>query len=295
MSTESPRTEAIEAPPLPPAPDSFRALIEIPGIRNYLFAGLGALAMIFMIMFAQNSDVGGLLLVILGAAGMVFRWTAVPTFFLLFLLWFLVFPFGVPPAYTSSRELTHGNFRVADVLLAFSVVIYLASHFRIYALTRQALPAEAKLARKRPKPTRRPVDLIPSGELPRLLSITAGAVIAAQFIWLIVTSIEIDTDYEFPFVAIKPTPTGQFIPRRAGTRVLLLLGIAFFGVLLARLVFGYWRLRIMTASEAGMLLQDAGWNETRRESSRIEKWRIWGKNHETKKSETKHYREGARP
>ena len=149
---ELPDAEMVEEPAAPPDPGTLRGLIEIPGIRNYLFTGLAALAMIFMIMLGQSSDIGGLLLVILGAAGMIFRWPAMPTFFLLVLLWFLIFPFGIPPAYENSQELSRGHFRVADVLLAFSVVVYLAAHYRIYVLTAQALPSEGRQGRKKPKP-----------------------------------------------------------------------------------------------------------------------------------------------
>jgi hypothetical protein len=269
--------EPLDEPSLPPDPGTLRGLIEIPAIRNYLFAGLTALAMIFLIMLSQNSDIGGLMLVILGTAGMIFRWPAVPSFFLIVLFWFLVFPFGLWPGYENPRELSHGHFRIADVLLAFSVVVYLASHYRIYGLSAQAMPLEARQPRKKPKPVRRPIDLIRIGELPRLLAITAGIVIVSQIVWLIVTSLDIDVNAAFPIVAADNTLRGRSAPLRGGTRMLLLLGAGFFGTLLARLVFGYWQLRVMNPTEAGMMLQDAGWDETRRELTRVEKWRIWSK------------------
>ena len=50
-----------------------------------------------------------------------------------------------------------------------------------------------------------------------------------------------------------------------------------FTALLGRLVFGYWRLRVMKPDEAGMALQDAGWDESRRELTRVEGWRRWGR------------------
>jgi hypothetical protein len=53
------------------------------------------------------------------------------------------------------------------------------------------------------------------------------------------------------------------------TRFVLMAGLVFFGTLLARLVFGYWRLRVMGPAEAAMVVQEAGWDETRREDVRL--------------------------
>ena len=61
------------------------------------------------------------------------------------------------------------------------------------------------------------------------------------------------------------------------TRFVLVVGLLFFGTLLARLVFGYWRLRMMGPAEGGMVLLDGGWFETSRERQRQEVWRIWGR------------------
>ena len=61
------------------------------------------------------------------------------------------------------------------------------------------------------------------------------------------------------------------------TRFVVLVGVLFFGMIIARLVFGYWRLRMMGAAEGGMILLNEGWSETRRERQRQEAWRIWGR------------------
>ncbi len=44
-----------------------------------------------------------------------------------------------------------------------------------------------------------------------------------------------------------------------------------------RLVFGYWRMRMMTAAEGAMVMTDTSWAESHRERVRVEKWRIWGR------------------
>lgn len=263
----------------PPDPDTIRGMFENPATRNYLFAGFAALAMVFVVMLQQASDIGGLMLVLLGAAGMVLRWPAAPVLFLLLMLWFLIFPFGIPDPDSMPLEFDAGSLRVADMLLAFSVVVYLAAHYRVYGLTAQAVPFDQRFPRKGEKPLRRPTDLVSEGEIPRLLYVTGGVVLAGQLVWVFVTSFEVDVLGEVP-LRLSAGRQGVWPPRNrdmpAGmTRFILTTGLLFFGTLLAWLVFGYWRLRRMTPAEGGMVLQDANWDETRRERVRVERWRTW--------------------
>ncbi|MDB5312266.1 MAG: hypothetical protein JWO38_6468 [Gemmataceae bacterium] len=271
----------VEAESPPPDPDSLRAMFQDPGVRNYLFAGLAALAMVFVTLFQKGVDpVGGVLLVVVGGAGMVLRWPASPHFFLLILLWFLIFPFGLPPPDENPFELEDGRLRVADILLAASVVVFLASNYRLIGLTTQALPFEQRYPAKSQKPIRRPPELIRPGEIARLLYLTAGVALAGQLVWLFVTSVELDDAGTIPLRLVdvrqrfRRGPSDGMPP--ALNRFILVSGLVFFGTLLARLVFGYWRLRIMSPAEGGMLLQDAAWDETRREQMRVARWRAWG-------------------
>lgn len=288
MSTRNPSPPADDPPPadtdtdeaddVPPEPDSLRGMFLNPAVRNYLYAGLAALAMVFVIMFGRLSDIGGLLLVLVGAGGMIFRRPAAPAFFLLFLFWFLIFPFGIPDPDTMSTEFDAGHFRVGDVLLVASVLVYLACHYRVYGLTTQAVPHEQRVPSKRYDPVRRPTDLVRQGEIPRLLYFVAGVVIAGQLVWLFVARTEIDVLANFP---LRRAAWPRYSPAQPDaippglTRLVLTTGLVFFGTLLARLVFGYWRLRTMSPAEGGMVLQDAGWDETRREQTRVETWRKW--------------------
>ncbi|HXD87853.1 MAG TPA: hypothetical protein VN641_15275 [Urbifossiella sp.] len=271
MSTE----EAMPVEDDPPDIGTTRGMVQDAAVRNYLFAGFAALVMVFLVMFSKNSDVGGLTLALLGAAGMLFRWPAAPSIFLLLLLWFLQFPFGLPPAYSDNRELRYGLLRVTDVLLAFSVVVYLASHFRIYGMTTQAMPVEPQFGSWRPQPIRRPATMSRGNEVVRFLYLAGAAVLAGQFLWLLTTAFEIDVAGDFPLQVADEVPRW----RRGGdfalwyARMLVILGLGFFGTLLARLVFGYWRLRRLSAAQGRMMLQESDWTETRRERVRIEVWK----------------------
>jgi hypothetical protein len=269
-----------EAPPLPPDPESLAGRFADPAVRNYLFTGLAALAMVFVVLFQRGTDLGGLLLITLGAAGMVLRWPGAPLFFLLVLFWFLIFPFGIPDAYHNPSEIIEGRFRPEDLVIVASVVIYMMCHYRLYGLTAQALPFENRFPRKDDKPSRRPVALIAPGEMARMLYLAGAVVLAGQLVWIFATHTQVLVrgGISFRFAAPEPTsarPAGDLSAET--TRFILLTGLLFFGTVLARLVFGYWRLRQMSPAEGRMILNDASWDETRRERARVENWRAWGR------------------
>lgn len=271
---------ADDEPVPPPDSKSLRVLFRVAGVRNYLFAGLAAVAMVFVVMFQRGSDIGGALLVIVGGAGLVLRWAAAPSFFLLILTYFLLFPFGFPEFDPNPFEIEDGRFRVVDLVLVAAVLVYLAAHYRVYGLTAQAMPSDLRYPRPGDEPVRRPAGLIRPGEIGRHLSLVAGLTLAGQFVWLVVSNVEIDVGGDFPLKWAGRQwllrGTGGDLPP-ALTRFVVAAGLVGFGTLLARVVFGYWRLRRMSPGEGGMILQDAAWDETRREQTRQETWRAWAR------------------
>ena len=88
MSRDPRETDAAPADSLPPdradgstdldMRETFDVLFRDPAVRNFVFAGLGALGMIFLILFQQGSDVGGFMIVALGVCGIIFRWAHHP-------------------------------------------------------------------------------------------------------------------------------------------------------------------------------------------------------------------------
>jgi hypothetical protein len=290
MSTANDEPEDLPSEGEPPHPDSILWLFFDPGVRNYVFAGLGALAMVFAILLAIGGPLGGILVVLIGVAGLLLRWPASPALFLLLLVWFVVFPGGIPPGNDNPWEITEGRFRVPDLILVFSAVVYLACHYRLYGLSTQALPFDGPIRRKGEKPYRRPPGVIVPGEIGRLLAVVGAVVIAGQLAWLFVTSFQAAPGEFIPLRQIdyrslyrrdtSPGTYGMWV-----SRFMILTGLIFFTALFARLVFGYWRLRLMGPAEAGMVLQDAGWDETRREQVRIEKWRAWRKRQDAERAE----------
>ena len=261
--------------------EATRLLFRDPGVRNYLFAALAGLALVFVVLFQRGADIGGLVVVMIGVAGLILRWTAAPPMFILVLTYFVVFPFGTPDLGSTSRyEIEDNRFNFSDLLLIGAALVYLGCQYRVLGLTQQALPHEMKTPRKIDKPYRRPPSAITPTEIPRFVYLTASVVVVGQILWLLFTSLEVDPEGTIP-LRVAESVRNSF--RRSedpmlspsATRFVLITGTLFFGTLLARLVFGYWRLRMMKPDEANMLLLDTGWAETRREFVRVNVWKKW--------------------
>jgi hypothetical protein len=260
-------------------------LFRHPAVRSYAYTALGALAMIFVVLFMNGSDIGGVLVVLLGAAGLVLRWTAAPVFVLVVVCYFQLFPFGFPEAgYENPLEVRQSHFRVVDAFLVMSVLVYLRSQYRLLGLLHQALPFENVIRRPGDEPTRRPAGHVEPGEIGWLLGVAGAIVVVGQLAWWLVNALELVANEDFPIRWAQerslasyrlPRPPGEFTD--GANRFFILVGLLFFGTLLGRLVFGYWRLRTMNAAEGAMVLSDTSWRETHRERVRVEKWRIWGR------------------
>jgi hypothetical protein len=285
--------------------DVFRILFNEPRIRNYVFAALGSLAMILLILLEQGSNLGGMLIVLIGVSGVLLRFTAAPVLIILILTYFMWSPFGLPgTGYSSPYTIEDRRFHFIDVMLVLSVLVYCASQFRLYGLVYQAIASDGSRHGIDEPRLRRPASLIRSSELAVMLGISVGLVLAGQLVWLIATTVQITPANPSPLgiaedqssqksrrPRLNPLPQGgpgtnwqnsppkdEPVPLSPGeTRFFVLLGFLFFGSLTARLAFGYWRLRTLSPAEGRMILLDTGWDETHRERVRLEKWRIWGR------------------
>ncbi|MBX9624029.1 MAG: hypothetical protein K2X82_09490 [Gemmataceae bacterium] len=278
-----------------PDPDTLRGRFHAPEVRNALFAGLAALALVFVVLFARDTDLGGLLIVILGAAGMVLRWTAAPPLVLLLLAYFLVFPEGIPDPMPRPWAVEADRFAVLDMVLAAAVLVYVGCHYRVYGLAERAFPAEYQVPpRDEGRPPRRDPATVRPEEPVRLAAFAVAAAVVGQLVWWGMTTATLDPAGDLPVRFDVP----QTPPRpRAGerpaepplfpapvTRLLLLVGLVLFAGLAGRVVFGYWRLRRLSPAEAGLVLQEAAWDGVRRERVRIERWRVWGRGRRAKRA-----------
>jgi hypothetical protein len=258
-------------------------------VRPYLLAALGSLAMVFLVMFLAGSDVGAVVVALFGLATVLFRWVAGPPLLLLFLAYFQLFPFAVPDVFgllDDPREISRTHFQVADVILVMAVLVYVRSAYRLFGLTHQALPFESLFRRKGEHPARRPLWHVRPSEVAWMVGGAAALVIVGQLVWWLVNNLEFAPAEEgFPLRWADAESFSRY--RRGGreagefrpgaNRFFVTVGALFFGLLLLRLVFGYWRMRVMGAAEGAMMLSDTSWSESHRERVRVEKWRIWGR------------------
>ena len=113
-------------------------LFRDPAVRSYTYAALGAVAMVFVVMFLNGSDIGAVLVVLLASAGLILRWIAAPPLVLVIVCYFQLFPFGFPDAgFESPFEVRDSHFRVVDAVLAMAVLV--GRYHRGYALMRSEL------------------------------------------------------------------------------------------------------------------------------------------------------------
>lgn len=271
--------------------------------RGYAMVTLGALAMIFVVLFMNGSDLGGIIVVLFGAAALVLRWTAAPPFMLLVIAYFQLFPFGFPDLLSENPfQVRETHFQVADMVLVMAVLVYLRGQYRVFGLTHQIVPFESAQKRKGDTPTRRPTEHIRPDEIAWLLGTAGALVLLGQAVWWLVNNLQfVPLDDGFPLrwadtkslaAFRREPPPGEFRP--GGNRFFVMLGGVFFGGLLLRLVFGYWRLRMMGAAEGALVLTDTSWSESHRERVRVEKWRIWGKRRAQQQAEEAERAEKAR-
>lgn len=268
--------------------EAMRQLLADPRTRNYFFAALGALVMIFLSLLnvggdaEVGSDLGGFILVVIGISGLVLRWTPAPLLVLIVLTYFLWTPDGIPgdhklplPGLVESQR-----FNLADVILVLAVLVYLISQYRIFGFVAQAISPDTLALRKDEAPVRRQASLVTPNEFAAMLAVAVALVFAGQLVWLSVTSVDVVTDESFPFRLRTGRPsreseTGTLLP--GASRFYVLVGAVFLATAIARVVFAYWRLRLLNPEEGRMILLDEGWRETHRERVRVEKWRIWGR------------------
>ncbi|QJW93479.1 hypothetical protein [Frigoriglobus tundricola] len=291
MSSDA-RDEAASAPADRHDPLTQRQVFELyltdTALRPYLIGALGGLAMEFLVMLlGRDSDIGAVIVLLYGAAALALRWTAAPPFLLLILFYFCVFPFGVPDGgYDNPFEIRETHFRVADMVLVFSVLVYLLCLYRVLGVVQQAMPFENAVRRKDDRPVRRPTSHVAPGEFARLLAGAGALVLIGQAAWWLANALDfVPADPDFPLRWADSSSLARY--RRGGrppgeygagaSRFFVMLGALFFGLLLVRLVFGYWRLRAMNAAEGAMVMVDTSWAESHRERVRVERWRIWGR------------------
>jgi hypothetical protein len=166
----------------------------------------------------------------------------------------------------SVRRDTAG-FQLEDILLAASLLAYTIGHYRLTAIIHQSMPEDPTIRRDKDpaNPPRRPVELIPQTELPRLLIVAAGSVVAGHVIWLAIYTID----------RMGRPGVSEFTP--GTSRFLVTVWLAGLTLMVVSAALVYMRANRMTRTEAALQLRDEFFQEERRETDRIQRWRKWYK------------------
>jgi len=255
----------------PAKPPSIFRRLQAPAALNYLVMGGAGLLVYGMIMMGGN-EAGFLIVVLLATAGVLARWTAAPVLILLLTTYLIIDPgagnlmgwfTGMPWSFSQSP----GGFHLEDVILSAALLAYVIGHFRLTAILHQGMPDEPTVRKERDpaNPPRRPVETVPQDELPRTLVIAGACVIVGEVIWVLLALVE----------QMSRPRESEFTIGTA--RLLVVVWVIGLGLMVVSAALVYLRSVRMTRPEAALVLRDEFFQETRRETDRLQRWRRWFK------------------
>ena len=243
-----------------------------PAALNYLVLVGAGLLVYGLIMMARGNDAGALLAVLLAIPGILARWTAAPVLILLLTTYLMIDPgflnaigwvTGSPWFFPKAP----GGFDLEDLLLAAGLLAYTIGHYRLTSMIHQGMPNESTSQRgpDPANPPRRVPELVGQDELPRTLVAGGCCVIAGQLVWTILTQIE---------KAGRPRLSAF---TDGSSRLLLVVWLTGLSLMLVSAGLVYLRGSRMTPAEAALVLRDEFFQENRRETDRLQRWRKWFK------------------
>jgi hypothetical protein len=270
------------------APGSLPDMIANPAARTYLMiAGGGLIASCLLVFLFFNSAFGAMILFLIGAGGLLARWSSAPPVFVLFLGYFAIFPGVIPDgeAFRFRQNVLKMMIQPGDMLILGSVLVYLIGSLRLYTITHTGMPFESPKMFIKPKvnPTVRPRLPIGDIELWMLFARVALFVVLGQVVWNLITKVRVDFTQDFP---ITTYPSNYVYDRYRGSSEVLasyvsqfLLGVGAVAVLTficSFTLYYLWLLR-MNRDEARLVVLDEAWKTARRDYNRPEAWRGWQK------------------
>ena len=247
--------------------------IFIPGVRDYMFLGLAAALVLFLGLAFLSSLVPALLISLLAAAGIMLRFVIAPGLVILLTGYFLADPFLLllsgsrSVAWRPENNSLEYTFALADLVIVMALLVYLLAQFRVLAFTRNAIPEftrprARRVGDKRPS-ARRPAEHVHESEFTFGILAAFLALIAGQLLTLLV------------FALGPEEPEFGLYGRERFDRLALYVWILVVSATLLTAAAAYIRVRRMTGEQARRFLENTAWNETQREQSRLQRWRVW--------------------
>lgn len=242
--------------------------------RTYFALTLGSLIALAACLFVRTE--GNLVLCILpvafGLLGLVGRYTVFPILMVCSTCYFLIFPQFVL-FYANRDNAGASHFRLLDLLLVGSVLVYWVSLFRGLSFSHQLMPLELKDRRQAATepPLVRCAEAVPDDEFPRLALQLGLVLLVGQLIWFGVVWFRM-VPSQFPPIrwSINTGERLQVDPNSGFLMFAALFLMAFLGV---GMLVWYWRWSRLTPLEADQYLREVEWQFARRELQRQETWR----------------------
>ena len=137
-----------------------------PVICLHIFIGIAGLIIFHTRMITRANNEGSLIAVLVGALGLIFRWTISPVLFLILLTYLLIDP-NFRGLLLQDWQYAYRSDMYSNVLLCASILTYLIAQYRVLGFVQQSMPFDPPPRRKgQPEPAvpRRPVELVSERE-----------------------------------------------------------------------------------------------------------------------------------
>lgn len=284
-------TEIDEPVPEKPKARSFAALLDMirnPAARTYLMiSGGGLLATCLLVFLFFNSAFGAMILFLIGAGGILARWSSAPPVFVLFLGYIAIFPNVFPEgeAFRFRQDVLKTVIQPGDILVLGCTLVYLLGSLRLYAITHTGMPFDAPkmFIKPKTKPTVRPHTPIGDLELWMLFARVGLFVLLGQVAWNLLTKLRVDFGSNIPVTTYPPgfpyerfRGSAEIMPSSASQFLLGMGAVALVVLVCSFTLYYLWLLR-MNRDEARMVVLDEAWRTSRRDYNRPEAWRGWQK------------------
>jgi hypothetical protein len=211
--------------------------------QPYFIVSLAALAVLLLVLLHQGMQRWSFLPVLAGVMGMTLRWRVTPLLTLICLAGLLLIELtGLRTGYPSLLRPSARGFSLADWLLCGAVLAFCSAQYRIQALQQGST---------------RPISSSETGWL--LVSLPIWAFLA-QLCWRLV-----------------PAGVRAYGFRPRAWHGIVLIWLAGMTAVVVVGLLSYASQRRLSRTEARLFLQDAFWQETRREQRRLSSWLAWAR------------------
>jgi hypothetical protein len=234
-------------------------------VQVYIYVCLTALVVLFLVLVRRGMGSGSFIPAVIGILGLGLRWRLAPLVTVIALTFLL---------YARQPVVLHFSrrFNLFDWILSAALLAYFAGHYRLQGLTHSILPIDPRRRSSGAEPDQPAGATSAAARIPR----DPRLVQSAEVGWILLS---------LPVLALTAQLIWRFLPQ-GGARygldagkwrglvlawltILVLLGIA--GLL------RYLNWRNWSRRQARMVLEDALWQETRREQRRLAVWTVWAR------------------